>query len=504
MTPRVEILVADAAGRYTPARIAAVLGEGGQRAGGDSGYAGRPVTELLTDGEDFIKLRTEYRLPERDARLFIDGAAQREAAVGVHSPDRCWFLIHGDEGETPLIGNIMPRLQALDRLAGEMAGDCLVEHLCTVVAMYLRVAREHELGLDLSLSNFALEEDGTLRYLDDQFYPVAELAALPEFLAALLRTQPWLDARLAGLLGRGVREALLAREDDRHVITVVAETLRGAFVAEALREARTAMVEALLGDEGFSWQPRATAPVMALLADVHANAPALETSLDYLAGRGIAHGLVLGDVVGYGPHPAQCIEMLRAQDAFSFIRGNHDHAVATGHLVAGSTSLAGWTINWTMAILDAAARRWLAGLPPYLHQDDWLAVHGSPRDRSFFNAYVYQMTFSENLDELAARGLRLCFHGHTHIQKIYYRARGVDGETTRVDGVLGSAAQALICPGSIGQPRGGEAGAELAILNLETLEMEFHRLAYDLDTTVRDMQRAGFPEALAVRLRQGQ
>lgn len=492
---------------YTPAGIAALLRRQGRRAGGDSGYAGRPVTELITDGHDFIKLRTEYSLPERDARRFIEQAIEREAAVGVHPHTKCWFLVHVDESETPVIGNITPHLQPLDGVgAGDdgLSADRFLELLCAVVDMYLHVTREHGLVLDLGLSNFALDAGEQVFYLDDQFYPRDELSALPEFLAALLRSQAWLDTRLAGLLGAHVRSAVLADGQDAHAVTVIAEEVRSAFVAQQAHEARAALVGALQGEDGFSWQPHSTSPVMALFADIHSNAPALQSALDYLAGRDIDHCLVLGDVVGYGPHPQACIDLLRAQDNFSFIRGNHDHAVATGHMVAGSTSLAGWTINWTVAQLDEEVRRWLGTLPPYLQQDDWLAVHGSPRDRTFFNAYVYQMTYSENLDELASRRLRLCFHGHTHIQKIYYREKGTDGETQQANGALGRATQALICPGSIGQPRGGEAGAEFAILNMETLEIEFHRLSYDLDTTVRDMQRARFPEALATRLRLGQ
>jgi predicted phosphodiesterase len=245
---------------------------------------------------------------------------------------------------------------------------------------------------------------------------------------------------------------------------------------------------------------------LALLSDIHANLPALEAALDFIGLLGLDDVIVLGDVVGYGPHPVECIERL-ADSPFQYIKGNHDYACsleadeAPAHPVAMSRD-ARWVADWTAKRLSAEHRRWLRELPASLQRDGWLAVHGSPVDPNRFNGYVYEMTYERNLDELHSLGLRTCFHGHTHVRGVYARVRGrLDAFYTADSQPLEKYLHALVCPGSVGQPRNGMPGAQLAVYDRESRLVQFYSIAYAIDRTIQDMERQGFPDALVDRLR---
>jgi predicted phosphodiesterase len=234
--------------------------------------------------------------------------------------------------------------------------------------------------------------------------------------------------------------------------------------------------------------------------------PALEAALDFIRLLRLADVIMLGDVVGYGPHPAECVERL-ADARFRCIKGNHDYACALEagelpmHPIAMSRD-ARWVADWTAKRLSADHRSWLRAQPTSLEGEGWLAVHGSPIDPNRFNGYVYEMTYERNLDELQAMGIRTCFHGHTHVQGVYARARGkLDAFYTADAQALDKYLHALVCPGSIGQPRNGMPGAQLAVYDRESHVVQFYSLAYAMDHAIADMERHGFPGALVARLR---
>ncbi len=507
----VELISPLADSPYDSASILAACHRQQVMAGPGEALSGRPVTALIDIGSDMLKLRTEYQLPMASARRFVEQAIERERLLGVHHPHKTWFLWSpAGEGETVVIGNVTPHLLALnkhDELSARYSPSAQVGFMAQMLDDYLAVLAKDELSLDLCLSNFGVDADDELFYLDDDFYPGNSLTMLSDALGTWVRALEWLDEPLASALGKRLSRSLREHFSDAHVITVVAEGLRGVFIPPQRQAVAQALIDALYGEQSFSYQapkPRHNGSVMALIGDIHANAPALECALAYLAGRGIDHGIMLGDVVGYGPHPRQCVEMVQALQGWSMVRGNHDHAVACGEIHGGVTSQAAWSLKWTIDQLDDDERQWLAQLPVYQQGEQWLAVHGSPLDKTFFNAYVYQMSYVENLDELSERRVPLCFHGHSHIQKTWLR----DGDGDRGDvserQQLAEAAHALICPGSVGQPRGGDAGVELAIIDLASRELEYHRLPYDMDKTLADMGRHRFPPEMADRLRRGQ
>lgn len=247
---------------------------------------------------------------------------------------------------------------------------------------------------------------------------------------------------------------------------------------------------------------------LGVVADVHANLPALEA---VLADLPAVDGLVCaGDIVGYGPHPVECVARLRAWDdgPLVAVRGNHDRAVAAGADLGDG--MAGAGVRHARAELDDDALAWLADLPAVAAPDAapfdgrLRVAHGHPEDP---DRYVYPALLDTSLldDE---RALVL---GHTHVQA---------HETDERPGWGGPERRAVLNPGSVGQPRDGvlasgasegsseapsdgDPAAAYATLTLDPLSVTEHRVAYDVERTVRAVRAAGLPAAAGERLRKG-
>lgn len=494
-------------------KIPRLLAEGAVGLSYGADFMGRPGTKVYSCETHIVKLRGELKLKEQVARRWCLHALERERRYAVHHPGKTWFLLRtgDDEGEVG-IGNICPRLSPLHVLlqappASPKDSEDRLRWLEEVLEMDFRLSAEEGTRIDLGLSNFGLDAQGRLYYLDDDFYSTDGFVSVAQMLGVYLRSHAWMGEDFAGGLGQIVRDLLLAYFHDPHGLAVLAEQLRGLFMPnEGKRTALQALIAQLKAVKTpalrAGWAKRR---YMALLADVHANLPALEAALAFLRKENIRDGLVLGDVVGYGPHPVECIERLQnIGRGFVLLRGNHDHAAATGLTERGFGASARWCIEWTIPRLGAAHKAWLLDLPVFLEGEGWLAVHGAPVDSTFFNAYVYNMTYSQNLDVLQRRGIALCFHGHTHVPGVYTRgAKGEDGLRQEKTVALADYRHCLICPGSIGQPRNREPGTQLAVLDWEARQLNFVNLPYSVEDTVRDMEQAGFPPGLISRLPAG-
>jgi predicted phosphodiesterase len=470
-------------------------------------FTGRPATRLLVSPSHIIKQRTEYQIKEKDARRFITQAIERERKLGIYHSSKTWFLIFDEAAEFPLIANITARLTPLndlDSLTPAITAARYTELLGEMFQLYLETAAHHDLSLDISLSNFALDAGQKLYYIDDDVYAWDRFTTFSHYLGVLLRTQERIDVETARQLGRQLHHALLDNFGDKLWLNVVAEEARSLFLPEARREVMRALLKALTEDaRGRVRTQLPASTVVALLADIHANAPALEAALKYLQQRNINDILVMGDIVGYGPHPQQCIDILRALPGARVLQGNHDHAVATQRYSLGFSPVSRWVIEWSRERLSAEAISWLDGLPLYLQGDDWIAVHGAPNDKTFFNAYVYEMTYEDNLVNMESRNLHLCFHGHTHLQKVYYRKKNLDSSNNAAHQNMNGYERALVCPGSVGQPRSGRPGVEFALFDRQSGELEFMHLECDLSVTLRDMNSYNFPPNLIDRLSRG-
>jgi len=467
-------------------------------------FTGRPVTTVIASDDYVIKLRKEYKVDRINSIGFCERAIIKEQQIEFYHPDKTWFIFF--DNDVPVIGNITPKLRVLHdpQLYESLAKQDYVRVLHSVFHRYLVIGAEHDKQLDLGLSNFGIDRDQGVYYVDDDIYDWDNFLSLSQFLGVFVRSQKWLTEADAYQLGELLRRNIIEHFKDPHWCTVISQHLKSVFIPDSIKSIHKSLVDGLHEGNQFSYKPQAKGQVIALLADVHGNAPSLEAVLDFLSTKNIEHGLMLGDVVGYGPHPKQCIDMLKGLDWLSTVRGNHDHVIAHNVIGENMNKTARWSLDWTLEQLSQEDRAWLGELPPYVEDADWLAVHGSPRDKSFFNAYVYQLTYADNLDEIQGRDIRWCFHGHTHIPNVYYRSSQGDKSSNAPKQDMKDYRHALICPGSIGQPRNQQVGAQIALVDLDNGEIEFHRISYDLRSVVNDMQRFDFPSQLVSRLLKGQ
>jgi diadenosine tetraphosphatase ApaH/serine/threonine PP2A family protein phosphatase len=242
-----------------------------------------------------------------------------------------------------------------------------------------------------------------------------------------------------------------------------------------------------------------------VLSDIHANLEALEAVLD--AGRELAYDktLVLGDLVGYGADPNKVVDRVRALEPDALIRGNHDKVGSGIESPEGFNAVARSAIRWTYDHLTEENRDWLASLPagPVLVDNLVEICHGTPFDE---DAYVF-----DDLDALRAihsSQRPLCLFGHTHVQVGYSLDHDQFALTTPDDRrphtiSLVDGARHLVNPGSVGQPRDGDARAGYALVDTDKREITIYRLEYPISKAQARILEEGLPEVLAQRLALG-
>lgn len=239
-----------------------------------------------------------------------------------------------------------------------------------------------------------------------------------------------------------------------------------------------------------------------ILGDVHANLEALEAVARCLEREGVERVLCVGDVVGYGASPAECIELLRARGVLCVL-GNHDAAVADRLDPSDFNPPARKAVAWTRATLRRAQRRWLSELPLILEEEDFALAHGTYSRPERFD-YVTRPSDADA--SLAAMRAPTCFIGHTHVPVTMLRAEPGSKRTRReVDPALDLRAvhRALVNVGSVGQPRDGDPRAAFAVYDGATRALRIERIAYDVESAAGRIRAAGLPEVLADRLHSG-
>ena len=242
-----------------------------------------------------------------------------------------------------------------------------------------------------------------------------------------------------------------------------------------------------------------------ILSDIHANLTALDAVLEAARGQW-EKAVCLGDLVGYGPDPNEVIDRVRALPAVT-IRGNHDKAISGLGDAEEFNPVARDAVLWTRAQLRPENLDYLQKLPAGpLRVDAFSIVHGSVYDE---DEYVFSPTLA--IDGLLNAPSPVVFFGHTHIQG-GFTLRGEDVQVVAFKPEGGSRfaaltvekdVQYLLNPGSIGQPRDGDARAGFAIADLENQSVEFWRVPYDIEDVQGRMARAGLPQPLIQRLSVG-
>lgn len=460
-------------------------------------YTGKPGTLLHVTDSHVLKLKTDKTLNPAFCRKWVQKLLEKERDYAVSIPQKTWLLVEQDGRAIP--GNITPRMTPVHLLMQDasLAADAKIDLLGRVLDCCLQFCSRHEQRLDEGLSNFGLDAAGHLWYLDDDFYSRDDYTGLSQMLGVCIRSYDWLDEAGATRLVQSLKGSIQqGRSEDRHPLYVFSEQLGSVFQPPERKPVFDALRHGLTCREAPvpARQRAVDSRVIAFIGDVHANLPALEAVIAALEQQAVSRVIVLGDLVGYGPHPNECIEKIRAH-GYEALMGNHDHAIAHQRIDERFTKTARWSAEWTIARMTEANRRWLSLLPPIIRETDFMAVHGAPIDPTFFNAYVYPRTFLKNLDYLVRNGIPRCFHGHTHIPVIYALhkegAMEIEGSGTVS---LARAQAALVCPGAVGHPRSGIGDAMYVTYDRDAAVVTYHRVPYRLDLLIADMQARQFPD----------
>jgi diadenosine tetraphosphatase ApaH/serine/threonine PP2A family protein phosphatase len=240
--------------------------------------------------------------------------------------------------------------------------------------------------------------------------------------------------------------------------------------------------------------------IYGIIADIHSNLEAFEAVLHEL--RQVDQLIGIGDIVGYGPDPNECIRLAQENKIYS-IAGNHDKAAVGEMDTQWFNENARRAIRWTGEQLTESNIKYLKSLPLNLEADDFQVVHGSLRNP--LEEYVTTLDEAEATMELMTRPL--CFVGHSH-QPFYagkmpdgkYEGRSLkDNETV----IASRFSKIIINPGGLGQPRDGDPRASFGVYDSDKKEFILHRVEYNVEKVQGKMRAAGLPAFLVERLQYG-
>ena len=240
----------------------------------------------------------------------------------------------------------------------------------------------------------------------------------------------------------------------------------------------------------------------AFISDIHANSEALGVVLADIDTQNVDRVVCLGDVVGYGPEPNECVAKIKDRCVTTVI-GNHDYAALGRMDTLGFNEYARAAADWTAKVLNQETIAFLESLPLSKMLDDVLLVHASPKDPE---RWTYVLSYQEAQRQFEAFNARMCFIGHSHLPVVIE----LNGEqinalefTEDVPLRLHKDRRYLINVGSVGQPRDRDPRTGYAIYDEETDTVLLRRLEYPLAEVQEKILNAGLAPFLAQRLSDG-
>lgn len=239
-----------------------------------------------------------------------------------------------------------------------------------------------------------------------------------------------------------------------------------------------------------------------ILGDIHANLSALQTVLRCFEHEGVERILSVGDIVGYGAAPRECIDIVRSVKAI-VVKGNHDSACVGEIDLRYFNNYAREAMRWTQGVVDEERCRWLAALPYTVDLEHCSMGHGTYYHPELFD-YVQGTTDADpSLDVLPTP---VCFVGHTHVPVTCLRLREDPSRTyyttdSEID--LSESLRALVNVGSVGQPRDEDPRAAFAVFDSTASSVRIVRVDYDIEREAQRIRAAGLPPVLADRLHLG-
>ena len=236
-----------------------------------------------------------------------------------------------------------------------------------------------------------------------------------------------------------------------------------------------------------------------IISDIHSNFEALQAVLQ--AAGSYDSAWCLGDLVGYGPDPNECIDRVRQLPGLKCLIGNHDAAVLGKLDLAAFNPEAFASINWTKTVLTEENFDFLASLPEKTKIDQVTISHGSPRNP----IWEYLLDLHTVVSNFSYFDTPYCFVGHTHIP-VYYAYNGnghVDWHVPRPGEPVALTYQVIANPGSVGQPRDRDPRASFAFYYPDEQRWELRRIEYDISAVQKRILDAGLPQRHAIRLDEG-
>ncbi len=246
----------------------------------------------------------------------------------------------------------------------------------------------------------------------------------------------------------------------------------------------------------------------AILGDVHANREALDAAIADAQASGVDAYAQVGDVVGYGPDPAYCIDKLRDLGCHICL-GNHDAAVVRRLPLDVFNPFAKMALEWTMFELKRSHRDFLSSLPLEVELPgiDAVIVHGSLFKPESFD---YVRSLASAARSLEIQRTQLCFVGHSHQPCLFVMYE--DGRCDLLsifkrEGHYQMGAQSserlLVNVGSVGQPRDEDPRAAYVLFDSEEMSLQLVRVSYDIEAVQERIRQKGLPHVLAERLKYG-
>jgi predicted phosphodiesterase len=247
---------------------------------------------------------------------------------------------------------------------------------------------------------------------------------------------------------------------------------------------------------------------LVLVADLHANLPALEAVTARVRDEAPDRVVCLGDLVGYNAEPRETLSLL-LDTTSHVVAGNHDRDTTKAAASPGTHAAARRAQSWTTEHLSEQELGLLARLPSILVEPgEYVAVHGCYLNDTHVSGYVTSTMLEANLTRVAHHPgwPALAFCGHTHAPMCGFLHRGATTEAPRGATLVDfprDADAVIVNPGAVGQPRDGDPRAAYAVVDTTACTVRFERVPYDVERAIEKIEAAGLPPELGERLREG-
>lgn len=236
---------------------------------------------------------------------------------------------------------------------------------------------------------------------------------------------------------------------------------------------------------------------IAVISDIHSNLEALQKTIDLINKKTIDKIVCLGDIVGYGSNPKECLKIVVELTPY-IVMGNHDKAAADLKYTKSFNHYALDAALWTHSVLSENEKEKLLSFPIDLEIEGLSFVHASPYKPFEWN---YISTREEAFENFKHMKSDICFFGHSHIAEIYTdNYSSIDNSDHTKPIKLSVGAKYMINPGSVGQPRDFDWRLSFGVLDTEKLEYEFIRSEYDVKKAANKILNAMLPKYLADRI----